>query len=93
MRKLSELEIPVVDLSSMGIDAEKELIKILNREICKEIAKESFENQTQCDDEVVAINMRVHNLCMEGLDIEGAMEAILRVIQVRMRQINIKHCE
>lgn len=81
-----------LNMMHLGINAENELIKILNREIIKEVAKEQFKDSNKCGDEAATNNMRLCNICLEESDLEGALEALSRVVQIRVRQINIKHC-
>lgn len=78
------------DMMSFGIDAEKMITDILNREILKEISKEHHKNPDA--ESAIGMNIRVYDMCMETLDLEGAIEALSRVVQIKVRQINIKHC-
>lgn len=83
------------DAVIQAIDAEQELTRILNREISKEISRSFFDdcivNNTKFDS-AIGINMYAYHLCICGGDIDGAVEALDRVVKIQMLNIKNKHC-
>jgi len=82
-----------IDLIHFGVDAEAVITAILNREILKEISKEHFKDSTYNVDDAIASNVRAYQICMDGSDLEGASEALSRIIQLMARKIKNRHCE